>query len=74
MKKYARIFFETHDGTKQCFDFPIAEGNTFVGLMMQIRMQGFAIDGTINAYVPNKRILYAFQIENELPTAGMTKQ
>jgi hypothetical protein len=68
--KYERVFVEPG----LAFDFPIVEGNTFANFMMQVRMQGFLIDGTINAYVPITSIRYVLQIENIDGTTGMTKQ
>lgn len=68
--KYARVFVEQG----MAFDFPIMEGNTFANFMIQMRMQGFALDGVINAYVPANSVRYALQIENIDGTTGMTKQ
>jgi hypothetical protein len=45
------------------FDFPIGDGNTFANWMMVVRQQEFALDGTINCYVPLANIQYAFGVE-----------
>lgn len=68
--KYARVFVEQG----LAFDFPIAEGNTFANFMLQVRMQGFVLDASINCFVPLSTVRYAVQIENIDVTAGMTKQ
>jgi hypothetical protein len=73
MGKYARLYIECEDGARQFIDVPISEGNTFPNLMMQIRMQGYYLDGQINVYVPLDQIKMAFQIE-QASTAGMTRQ
>ena len=71
--KLARLFYSV--SPEKWLDLPIAEGNTFANLMLQIRNQGFALDPSLNAYVKAESIVAAFQLEMDaLPVAGMTKQ
>ena len=60
--------------TNEKFSIPIDDGNTFANLIIQIRMQGFVLDGRVNVYFPHDAIKYAIQIETEIGTSGMTKQ
>lgn len=69
--KLARVFISLDP--PKWFDFPIQEGNTFANLLMQSRMQGFMLDGTINVYVPFHEIKHAFEVSTET-TQGMTRQ
>jgi len=69
--KLARLFYSLTP--EKWIDFPIAEGNTFANFMLQVRTQGFCLDGTLNAYIPAAEIKCAFQLEAETVT-GMTKQ
>lgn len=59
--------------SNQIFDVPIDDGNSFANYMLQVRQQGFLLDGRINAYIPHDQIKYAFQVET-VAVQGMTKQ
>lgn len=69
--KLARVFVSLDP--PKWFDFPIQEGNTFANLMLNSRMQGFLLDGTINVYIPFAEIKNAFEVQTDT-TQGMTRQ
>lgn len=71
MAKLAR--FVIRDAS-MAVDIPIDEGNTFCNLILQCRQQNFVLDQRANAYLPMKSVHYAFQVETDISTAGMTKQ
>jgi hypothetical protein len=71
MAKLARFVIR---GSSMSMDIPIDEGNTFCNLILQCRQQGFVLDQRANAYVPMGDVHYAFQIETDIGTVGMTKQ
>jgi hypothetical protein len=71
MAKYARLVIKR---SGQIIDMPIVDGNSFVNCMMQMRMQGFAIDTTINAYVPIESVELAMEINLDSGAQGMTRQ
>lgn len=69
--KYVRVILKDTDDV---LHFPIDEGNSFVNLIIQWRTQGFALDATVNTYVPVDEIKWACQVELTDPVSGMTKQ
>ena len=71
--KLCRIILNDPVENRQTIDVPIADGNTFPNIIMQIRMQGFLLDGQMNVYVPLSQIKWAMQVETET-TQGMTRQ
>jgi hypothetical protein len=71
MPKYVRMIIKR---SGQIIDMPIQEGNSFVNAIMQMRVQGFAMDPQINAYVPIESVELAMEINLDAGTQGMTKQ
>jgi hypothetical protein len=71
MPKYVRMVIKR---SGQIIDMPIQDGNSFANCIMQMRIQGFAMDTRINAYVPIESVELAMEIDLDVGTSGMTKQ